>query len=344
MLIERWLWGGRSLAASMARCALLPASGLYWGFSAVRVAAYRWGMLRSASVTVPTVAIGNLVVGGTGKTPLAAWVANHFVRRGVTPGILLRGYGGDEGAIHRKLVPGAIVLEGPDRVARASEAISRGAEVIVLDDAYQRLDIDRDLNIAVVSAESATNPRWTLPAGPWREGWRALRRADLVVVSRKRSGVGEAEAVSRRVERKVDPKPVAVVRLAISGFHGLRSGETVDASELSGTRVLVAAGIADPDTLAEQCRGLGAEVRLIPWRDHYVPSVRDVDRVILDGREADFVVTTEKDAVKLVDLWPEGADEPIVADLIPAWDRGVELVEQALDDVISVGRMYGRVA
>lgn len=344
MLIERWLWSGRSASAQMARISLLPPSIVYRGLAAIRVSAYRSGLLRSASVAVPTIAIGNLVVGGTGKTPLTAWAAEHYLLRGLAPAVVLRGYGGDEGAVHRKLVPGAIVVENPDRVEAASRATTCGANVILLDDAYQRLDIQRDLNIAVVSAESAIGPRWTLPAGPWREGWRALRRADLVVVTRKRHGLDEAEFVAKRVEAEVGSELISILHLDISGFHGLRSGMKMDKSELSGTRVVVAAGIADPETLAEQCRALGAEVRLVPWRDHHIPSARDIHELISKGQQADVVVTTEKDAVKMVDSWPEGADEPMVADLAPVWDCGVGLVERALDEVVANNPQRGRVA
>ena len=88
------------------------------------------------------------------------------------PGILLRGYGGDEALVHQHEVPEAVVVADPDRAAGAERALAQGAQVLVLDDAYQRLDVRRDFNIAVVSAETTRAVRWSLPAGPWREGWR----------------------------------------------------------------------------------------------------------------------------------------------------------------------------
>src|SRR5437879_11116618 len=123
---------------------------------------------------LPTIAVGNLSVGGTGKTPLAAWIAGYCAARGRTPGILLRGYGGDEPLVHRRLVPQAVVVANPDRGAGAAAAQAQGARVLVLDDAYQLLGVGLDLNIAVVSAESATASAWPSPAGPWREGRDAL--------------------------------------------------------------------------------------------------------------------------------------------------------------------------
>ena len=94
-------------------------------------------------------AVGNLTVGGSGKTPIAIWIARYYAERGLRPGILLRGYGGgDEALVHSTRVPEALVVADPDRVAGAERALAEGAHVLVLDDAYQRLDVRRDLNIA----------------------------------------------------------------------------------------------------------------------------------------------------------------------------------------------------
>jgi tetraacyldisaccharide 4'-kinase len=140
--------------------------------------------------------VGNLSVGGTGKTPLAAWIAAYCVDAGRRPGIVLRGYGRDEVLVHRRLVPEAIVVANLDRMAGAHTAQAQGATVLVLDDAFQRLDTARDLNIAVLAADQRGLPRWTLPAGPWREGQGALRRADLLVVTRKRAQADAAKALA----------------------------------------------------------------------------------------------------------------------------------------------------
>ncbi len=335
MLISRWLWAGRSFSARFARLPLIPPSLLYRVLVAARARAYRSRLLPRESPPVPTVAVGNLTVGGSGKTPVASWIARYYSERSVQPGIVLRGYGGDEGQVHRNLVASAIVVEDVDRLRGAKEAVSLGAEVLVLDDAYQRLDVDRDLNIAVVSAESVRAVRWTLPAGPWREGWKALRRADLVIVTRKRAGTQAAEAVAARAQRAVRQRPVAIARLGIAHFRGMLTGETVDILEMSGSKVVAAAGIADPKVFAAQCRAMGARVQLIAWKDHHPFTDRDVRRIAHAGRRADYVVVTEKDAVKLRDRWPPYRPEPLVAQLDLAWERGGEDVVAALDTVVA---------
>lgn len=334
MLIARWLWTGRSFAARFARLPLIPPSLLYRSIAAARVRAYQSRLLPRESPPVPTVAVGNLTVGGSGKTPVASWIASYYSSRDMKPGIVLRGYGGDEGQVHRKLVSSAVVVEDPDRLRGARKAVSMGAEVLVLDDAYQRLDVARDLNIAVVSAESIRAVRWTLPAGPWREGWKALRRADLVVVTRKRAGTQAAKAVAERAQRMVRHRPVAIARLGIAQFSGMLTGERIDTLQMKGARLVVAAGIADPRTFAAQCRAMGARVELLALRDHHSFTLRDVRRIAHAGRRADYVVVTEKDAVKLRDCWPGRRPEPLVAELDLAWERGGQHVTAALDAAV----------
>ena len=156
---------------------------------------------RSTTCRCPSVAVGNLTVGGSGKTPIAIWIARHYVARGLRPGILLRGYGDDEALVHQHAVPEAVVVADPDRAAGAERALANGAQVLVLDDAYQRLDVRRDLNILVISAETTRAVRWPLPAGPVARGWAALDRADAVIVTRKRATAEAARDAGGRAAR-----------------------------------------------------------------------------------------------------------------------------------------------
>ena len=138
--VVRWLWTSRRPDARLVRLALLPAAALWRGVMATRESAYRRGWLQVHDLPLPSVAIGNLTVGGSGKTPIAIWTARYYVSRGLVPGILLRGYGNDEVLVHQHAVPEAQVVADPDRAAGAERALARGAQVLVLDDAYQRLE------------------------------------------------------------------------------------------------------------------------------------------------------------------------------------------------------------
>jgi tetraacyldisaccharide 4'-kinase len=283
---------------------------------------------------LPSVAVGNLSVGGAGKTPFAAWVAQFYQQRGLKPGILLRGYGGDEQLVHERLVPGAIVVPNPDRVAGAVRARDAGAQVLVLDDAYQRLDVERDVNVVLVGAESAQAVAWPLPAGPWREDWGALARADIIVVTRRRAEPAEAHRLAARIAARWPDAVVTAMHLALDGLVGLRSGRRTELSALTGKRVVVAAGIADPATFAVQVRASGATVQLMAYQDHHAYRPGDVARLAQAGKGADYVVITEKDAVKLRDRWPADAREPLVAELALRWELNGDAVERVLEGII----------
>jgi tetraacyldisaccharide 4'-kinase len=301
---------------------------------AARELAYRRGWLTVHDLPLPSVSVGNLTVGGSGKTPIAIWIARHYVSRGLVPGILLRGYGGDETLVHQHAVPEAAVIADADRAAGAERALARGAEVLVLDDAYQRLDVRRDLNIAVVSAETTRAVRWPLPAGPWREGLGALNRADAVIVTRKRATPEAALALVADLQGRVQG-PIAIAHLGMRYLEGMVSGTRQPASSLAGKRVVAASGIADPDAFVAQTKATGAAVQVATWKDHHDYRDEDVAWLAHAARRADHVVITQKDAVKLRNRWPNSVPEPLVAMLDLEWEEGGERIVAALDAVVT---------
>jgi tetraacyldisaccharide 4'-kinase len=301
---------------------------------AVREAAYRLGWLGVSDLPLPSVAVGNLTVGGSGKTPIAIWIARHYVAGKLVPGILLRGYGADETLVHQYAVPEAIVVADPDRAVGADRAMARGAQVLVLDDAYQRLDVHRDLNVAVVSAETTRAVRWPLPAGPWREGWSALDRADAVIVTRKRASADAALTLAAKLQTRIQG-PVAVAHLGLQYLEGMVSGRRHPATSLAGKRVVAASGIADPDAFVAQTKATGAAVQVATWKDHHSYRDEDVAWLAHAARRADHLVITQKDAVKLRDRWPTTVPEPLVAMLDLEWEEGGDTIAAALDAVVT---------
>jgi len=335
--VAQWLWWSKAAPARAVRGVLLPFAFAYRTVMSARAKAYRRGWLRRRSLPLPSVAIGNLAVGGAGKTPFAAWTAAYFARRGARPGILLRGYRGDEQAVHQRLVPDAIVVANPDRVTGAATARAAGAQVLVLDDAYQRLDVARDVNVALVSTESAP-PRhvaWPLPAGPWREDWSALGRADVIVVTRRRAAIAESRRLVARIRERWPAAIVGSVHFVLDGLVGLRSGRRIELGVLAKQRVVVAAGIADPASFAAQVRAAGASVQLMAYQDHHDYPPGDVARLAQAAKGADYVVVTEKDAVKLRGRWPADAPEPLVAELALRWELNGDAVEGVLEGVLT---------
>lgn len=288
------------------RWASLPLWPLSWLFRvvvALRHSLYRRGLLRSQHVSVPVVVVGNLAVGGTGKTPVSAWLAQELARRGRRVGVVLRGYGGrttsrpvvvttgsdpaevgDEALLHALRGP-QVVVAGVDRVAAAQRAVEQGADIIVCDDGLQHLRLARDVEIAVVDAGRGLGNGMLLPAGPLREPAARLSSVDALVLT---------ERGSSRTRRAIQRAPRSVIaRLRSGEAVNLRSGERRALAAFRDGPVHAIAGIGHPQAFFDALRDAGLDVEAHPIGDH----------VALDAHALPFpsgatVLMTEKDAVK----------------------------------------------
>ena len=305
--VER-IWWGNDAMARMVRVALAPFEVAYRGIVAVRGSLYDAGFLPARRTAIPALSVGNLSVGGTGKTPFAAYVASELRARGGNPAIVLRGYGGDEPLVHATLNPGVPVVVSPDRVAGVAEARVLGADVAVLDDAFQHRRAERWADVVLVSADRWTDARRLLPAGPWRESARALRRATIAVVTRKAASVADAERVRDALRSSVPGLQVAIALLSARELHEATGTGTMPLASLRDRRVHLIAAIGDPRAFSRQLEAAGAQVTassLFP--DHYRFTREDGVRLALASADADLAVCTLKDAVKLGPHWPAEA-------------------------------------
>ena len=281
--------------------ALLPLSWLFRLVVAARRVAYRIGLLSSIRVARPVVVIGNITVGGTGKTPFTIWLADQLQRKRKRVGIVLRGYGGrsdywprdvdqdsapqevgDE-AVLLATRTAAIVVAGPDRVAAARRAIERGAEIVLSDDGLQHYRLARDREIVVIDGRRGVGNRRMLPAGPLREPVSRLAQADLRVVSWRDGSARPLTPVTATIQ--------ACARLTQA--VALIGGETRSLDAFKGTRVHAVAAIGNPQQFFAALQEIGIEVAPHPMPDHAQPTADDI-------RFPDQlpVLMTEKDAVK----------------------------------------------
>lgn len=326
--VRRW-WAGEGGAPGRAlHAALAPAEWLFRGAAAARSAAYGRGWLPVAPAPLPVVSIGNLAVGGAGKTPFAAWVAARYHAWGHRPAVGLRGYGADEVLVHRELNPEVPVLAAPRRIRAAREAARAGRGVLVLDDAFQHRALARDLDVVLISAEGWIPRPRLLPRGPWREDVGALRRADMVVVTRKSAGEEEAAEVAARLAGRFPGLPLAGCWLAPGGVAPLHPSAEGRPPPVPGAEVLAVAALAAPGPFAAQLRAAGYRVETAFFPDHHHYNAGDA-RTLLARAAGRPVLMTLKDAVKLRALLPPGA---------PAWvlhqevrvTSGLEALEGAL--------------
>jgi tetraacyldisaccharide 4'-kinase len=297
------VWESSAFWARAARAALIPFSWIYAAVIGIRNAAYDRGWLRSHRLALPAIAVGNLTVGGTGKTPVAAFIARRLGELGIKPAIVLRGYGADESLVHARLNPAALVIISPDRVRGAVKAAAAGCDAIVLDDAFQHRRARRDLDIVLLAADLA-GPARALPAGPWREPLTSLARASFVIVTRKRASFARASDVLTAARRFAPAAGAAIVHLAADSLVNWHSGEIAPLESLRNKTVLAAAAIGDPRSFGAQLAVAGGHVELAASRDHHAYSATEAGELARRGAGFGFVVCTLKDAVKLGPLWP----------------------------------------
>lgn len=283
--------------------ALIPLSWLFGSISAARRAAFRAGVFRSYRVSKPVVVVGNLTVGGTGKTPFTIWLANMLEDAGYRVGIVLRGYGGtvkdrpthvtaesdwrevgDEACLLARRTRG-IVVAGSDRVADARLAIELGAQVIVSDDGLQHYRLERDVEIVVVDAVRQLGNGRLLPAGPLRESKARMSTADLQVVTCRSERV-QATAVTSSI-----PTIHAVQK--VNRAINLATHEVRLLASFRDRPIHAVAAIGHPEGFFEALRSHGLDVR-----EHAYPDHAKLEREQLAFADDGAVLMTEKDAVK----------------------------------------------
>jgi tetraacyldisaccharide 4'-kinase len=305
---------------------LSPFAMLYGAITRSRLSLYRRGMLKPAKLGAPVISIGNLTMGGTGKTPLVGYVCRLAAASGRKPCVLTRGYArenpsrrvlvsdgtnviagereaGDEPYLLAQNLQGiAAVVSDANRVAAGEWAIRQlGCNVFVLDDGFQHLQLERDLNILTVDATNAWGNGKLLPRGILREPVEGLRRADCVVITR----ADQCETVNALISEIKSLAPTVPVFTSRMKYKALRSLATGEVIEKVPTPVTAFSAIGNAGSFRRQLEAAGIEAtEFVQFRDHHRYSQADIDSLIEKARtaRAECLITTAKDAVKLTNL------------------------------------------
>jgi tetraacyldisaccharide 4'-kinase len=276
----------------------------------------RPGAVRRA--TVPVISVGNLAVGGTGKTPLVAWIARRLLVEGLVPAVVSRGYGGtagpgplvvstgggprvnartcgDEPHLLARSLAGTIVVVGADRIEGARCAAAAGAGAVLLDDGFQHRHLARDLDIVVLDARAPFDDGRLLPRGSLREPPAALARAQMVVLTRVREGDLATDAI-HAVRAAGYSGPIVRAGHRTTGFI-----DVTGAACAAPTRALAFCGIGDPGLFRGDLKAAGVvTARFHSFRDHHPYTLADWQALRSEGRALGVpLVTTEKDLSRL---------------------------------------------
>ena len=268
-------------------------------FRAVVAARNRWYDHRSPRQgPIPVVSVGNLTVGGTGKTPVIRWLWDWLAGIGKRAAVVTRGYGGDEVALYRRWCGRGAVFAGPDRVAGVRSAWNAGHDLALLDDGFQHRRAARALDILLVAAEDPWDVR-LLPRGPYREPLTSARRATHILVTRRGPERTAADAWIARLARLAPEVSSSTLEMRMGGWHDLAGSP----AEPPAGDVLAVCSIARPEAFAAGLSELlpGSAVDLAAFPDHHRFGVRDIAQLSrrCNGRT---VVCTAKDAQKLAAL------------------------------------------
>ncbi len=308
---EDWIYGG---GPPFPLDILFTALSVVYGFVVrLRLLLYKKGLFRTKRLACRVISVGNITVGGSGKTPVAMELARFLKKEGYRVAVLSRGYGGsrkgpsivsdgknillgpeeagDEPCMMAGRLEGVPVVTGADRYRAGLLALERfGPDILVLDDGFQHMALHRDLDLVLVDGRRGFGNGRLLPRGILREPVEGLSRADAVLL--KDGGGFELPG----------GLDMPLFRFSLRPLHlrDLGSGKNRELDFVRGKRVLALSGIADPEPFVEGIKGLGAEsMKVMSFPDHHLYTLRDMEDIRAAAEDADLVLTTEKDAVKL---------------------------------------------
>jgi len=312
---------------------------------------YNVNIFRKYKINAKVISVGNITWGGTGKTPVVAFIADILAKKNHRVSILIRGYGNDESELLPKLTSNVPVFVGKDRVARGFEAIeSNLSDTILLDDGFQYVRLRRDLDIVCVDAVKPFGNGWVIPAGTLREGLSSLKRADIFLITKADlvSKKDKLEKLERKL-RSINPgaiiakaihRPLCFYRLINEengpfpprrSFAATYEVEKVNIRELQNREFALVSAIGSPECFEKTILRLGLKInKHFVFRDHHGYIKEDIAHIedYCRKNNIDTVISTEKDAVKLEKLFP-----PRRSPACPERSRGTATCEVKKDAV-----------
>jgi tetraacyldisaccharide 4'-kinase len=304
---------------------LLILSWFYGLGHRLRLNLYKIGILKTKALPVPVISIGNITVGGTGKTPAVIMIAELLKETGKKVAVLSRGYkgkaageinvvsdgnkilmkpieSGDEPYMIASRLKGVPVITGADRYKTGMYAVEKfGAEVILLDDGYQHVQLKRILNILLLDSNSPFGNGYILPRGTLREPASYIDRTDVIIFTKSELRTPNPEL------QTLKDIPICKSRYISEGFFDMNNSRTINLNEVKGKRVFAFCGIASPDSFKNSLKEAGIDIKgFISFEDHYQFTKEDIEGLINKAGDsgAEVLITTEKDAVRLLEFEP----------------------------------------
>jgi tetraacyldisaccharide 4'-kinase len=349
----RSVWERKGISGKLLWLVLVPISWIYRLAVQFRNLLYSRGWLRVQALDRPVISIGNLTVGGTGKTPGCLWLAQELAKHGLKVAILSRGYkrresqpvilacngkpstaanagaeiaaAGDEPYVMARMY-GQVVAVGNDRYESGRELLRRQAvDVFILDDGFQHRRLKRNVDLLLLGRDATG---WLLPCGPFREPRKAVRRADLILLT-------DAQEQWKSFLQARSPQSCYSGALKATALIGFQSNQWRERplSLLYGSRILAVSGIANSVSFYGTIHEWEGEVvDTLEFPDHHDYTARDWQDINRRGRQADIILTTEKDLVKLI-RFPFAKDKLLALRVTMVIEDGAALIQAVLDRI-----------
>jgi tetraacyldisaccharide 4'-kinase len=306
---------------------LRPLSLLWEVLYRMRRSFYEYGVFKKEYFKVPVISVGNITFGGTGKTPTIIWLSRYFEKLGLTAMVLTRGYKGsyEKGAgiimggqnfrsnpqafgdepllIARNIQDGAVVV-GRNRALNLKKYFNKvKPDVVLLDDGFQHLHLYRSLNIVLFDATLNLSMYYTAPYGYLREGWTALKDADIIFLTRcDQASEIQIDQLIHKIMVHIKPKtPIAKIKYESVGLYNCYDNLIYTLDEVKDKKVVVLSAIASTESFYNSLTSLGMEItEKFEYPDHYFFSTDDINKVVERATQADaLIIATEKDIVKI---------------------------------------------
>ncbi|MFT5387808.1 MAG: tetraacyldisaccharide 4'-kinase [Lysobacterales bacterium] len=302
------------IVARLLKLVLWLFSFVYQAVIALRRFFYRIGLLKSTDLKVPVISVGNIVMGGTGKTPLVVYIAKYLEGRSKTACVLMRGYmdkskgevasASDEAMVLNEKLPKTPILVGSNRSLNAQEFLKNNkTDSFILDDGFQHWQIKRDCDIVVIDALNPFGNKNTIPRGILRERFGALKRAHIFVLARVDLVTEDKKnQISKLLHNYNEGALVVEAAHVPSQLIDAIEGKDLELSILKDSDVVCFSSIGNPDAFERMLKNCGCHLRKeIRFIDHHVYRQMDIDEVCQTATKFDtqIVVTTQKDIVKL---------------------------------------------
>ncbi len=330
---------------------LVPLTPLYHTVVSARICAYQRGLLPSHRLPLPVISVGNLSFGGTGKTPTTISLVRDLIERGQKPAVLTRGYGrssaeplvvigedhgfdaataGDEPLEMAARLPATPIIVDKNRVRGGHQAITLGATILVLDDGFQHLRLERDVDIVLIDAGDPWGGGRLPPLGRLREPLAALKRASIVVITKLPSDGGKKrDEISTKIHSIAPDIPI--ISCELRPYRVRINGKYESPDHLRGAHVIAFAGLGRPQGFISVLKEAGANIReQVFFNDHHNYSTNDEIDLQARAAETDCIaVTTCKDAVKLSSRFDPWVVEVEMKPTNGTWDQLWSLFEVA---------------